>query len=254
MVDGFFAMPYELHMRFGRWDEMLAEPKPRDNLADHKRPCGTTAAEWPLPPRSDVDSAKTEQAGLPRRSKRNSPRKPSSAKTAAADLLGMAEKMLEGEILYRKVRPMRRLPLSAKPSAVKTHLHYMEPPDWIQPVRHALGAALMDAQRYAEAEAVYRDDLAHYPENGWSLYGLSQSLRRQGKNDEALHRRDAFRKGMAARRRQIVIVVLLPRRERVRRIARCRDQVERHSFETGIGAGVAPVRAPRGLRQKKVDP
>ena len=58
-------------------------------------------------------------------------------------------------------------------------------PDWIQPVRHALGATLMDAKRYPEAEAVYRDDLEHYPENGWSLYGLSRSLQREGKQDEA---------------------------------------------------------------------
>jgi hypothetical protein len=43
----------------------------------------------------------------------------------------------------------------------------------------------MDAKRYTDAEAVYREDLAHYPENGWSLYGLSQSLHKQGKHAEA---------------------------------------------------------------------
>jgi hypothetical protein len=43
----------------------------------------------------------------------------------------------------------------------------------------------MDARRYSDAEGVYRDDLAHYPENGWSLFGLSQSLKMQGMNAEA---------------------------------------------------------------------
>ena len=52
-------------------------------------------------------------------------------------------------------------------------------------MRQALGAALMDAGRYADAEAVYRDDLAHYPENGWSLFGLSRSLKMQGNDTEA---------------------------------------------------------------------
>ena len=52
---------------------------------------------------------------------------------------------------------------------------YSEPPDWILPARHSLGAALMQERRFAEAEQVYRDDLARLPENGWSLFGLAQS-------------------------------------------------------------------------------
>jgi predicted Zn-dependent protease len=64
-------------------------------------------------------------------------------------------------------------------------LSYGEPPDLIQPVRHVLGAVLMDVGRYAQAEAVYREDLRRHPENGWSLYGLSRSLKKQGKTAEA---------------------------------------------------------------------
>jgi hypothetical protein len=45
---------------------------------------------------------------------------------------------------------------------------------------------LMESHHFADAEHVYRDDLAHHPENGWSLYGLSQALKRQGKTTEAL--------------------------------------------------------------------
>jgi hypothetical protein len=55
----------------------------------------------------------------------------------------------------------------------------------VQPMRHILGATLMDAGRYAEAEAVYREDLIRHPENGWSLFGLSQCLRKQKKSAEA---------------------------------------------------------------------
>jgi hypothetical protein len=61
-----------------------------------------------------------------------------------------------------------------------------DPPAWMLPVRHVLGATLMDCGRYAEAETVYRDDLAKYPENGWSLYGLMGGLKMQGKNAEAV--------------------------------------------------------------------
>jgi len=64
-------------------------------------------------------------------------------------------------------------------------LHYDEPPAWMIPARHVLGAALMKAGKAAEAEQVYRDDLKKLPNNGWSLYGLADSLRKQGKSAEA---------------------------------------------------------------------
>jgi predicted Zn-dependent protease len=57
--------------------------------------------------------------------------------------------------------------------------------------RHSLGASLMQAGRFAEAEQVYRDDLARLPENGWALFGLAQSLRKQAKNDEEAAAADA---------------------------------------------------------------
>ena len=62
---------------------------------------------------------------------------------------------------------------------------FTEPPPWYYPVRQSLGAALLAAGRPAEAEAVYREDLARNRENGWSLFGLAQSLRAQGKTAEA---------------------------------------------------------------------
>jgi tetratricopeptide (TPR) repeat protein len=184
MIDGFFAMPYELHMRFGRWDEMLAEPKPREAFP-------ITTAMWcyargvAFAAKNQVESAKAEQKAF-LAAKKAVPEEAAFGKNSAADLLGIAEKTLAGEILYREGQT--DLAFAALREAVRRedHLRYMEPPDWIQPVRHALGAALMDTKRYAEAEAVYRDDLRHYPENGWSLYGLSRSLRLQGKKDAGL--------------------------------------------------------------------
>jgi tetratricopeptide (TPR) repeat protein len=184
MVDGFFAMPYELHLRFGRWDQMLAEPKPSDALP-------ITTALWhcargvAFAAKNQVDAAKSEQQAF-LASAKALPEWAAFGKNSGSDLLGIAEKMLEGEILYRQGQTDASIAALREAVRREDQLHYMEPPDWIQPVRHALGATLMDAGRYADAEAVYRDDLRHYPENGWSLYGLSRSLRRQGKPEEAL--------------------------------------------------------------------
>jgi tetratricopeptide (TPR) repeat protein len=93
--------------------------------------------------------------------------------------------MLDGEILYREGKVDDAV--AALRAAVEREdgLHYTEPANWILPVRHALGATLLDAHRYSEAETVYRQDLVRYPENGWSLYGLARGLRMQKKTVEA---------------------------------------------------------------------
>ena len=64
-------------------------------------------------------------------------------------------------------------------------LNYDEPWGWMQPARHALGALLLEQGRTAEAEETYRRDLEIHPRNPWALHGLAESLRRQGKTDQA---------------------------------------------------------------------
>ncbi len=91
--------------------------------------------------------------------------------------------MLEGEILVAESNVDAGV--AELQTAVKEEdaLKYDEPPAWMIPVRHSLGAVLMKAGRFAEAEQVYRDDLARLPDNGWSLFGLAESLRKQKKNE-----------------------------------------------------------------------
>jgi predicted Zn-dependent protease len=64
-------------------------------------------------------------------------------------------------------------------------LLYGEPPEWTVPVRQEFGAMLLEANRASEAEAVFRADLAMFPENSWSLAGLSNALQAQGKQAES---------------------------------------------------------------------
>jgi tetratricopeptide (TPR) repeat protein len=183
MMDPFFALPYELHMRFGRWDALLAEPKPRECFP-------ITTALWrfargvAFAAKNNVDEAKAEQSAFLTAVKAV-PKDAVAGKNAAHDLLGVAEKMLAGEILYREGKSAEALTALREAVCREDKLHYIEPPDWIEPVRHALGAALLDAGRYAEAETVFREDLARHPENGWSLYGLARSLHMQGKREDA---------------------------------------------------------------------
>jgi Flp pilus assembly protein TadD len=103
----------------------------------------------------------------------------------AADLLGVAERVLSGWMAAGEGHVDDAV--SALEEAVRREdaLLYGEPPEWSVPARQDLGAVLLMAGQPAEAEQVFRADLAHFPQNGWSLHGLSLSLRRQGRSVEA---------------------------------------------------------------------
>jgi tetratricopeptide (TPR) repeat protein len=99
-------------------------------------------------------------------------------------ILAVATPMLEGEILYREGEADAGLAKLRAAVQAEDALRYFEPPAWFLPVRHALGAALMQSGRFAEAEDVYREDLRRFPGNGWSQFGLAESLRARGEHAE----------------------------------------------------------------------
>lgn len=68
---------------------------------------------------------------------------------------------------------------------LEDELYYDEPPTWFYPVRHNLGAVLLEAGRYQEAQKVYEEDLLEFPEKGWALFGLHSALLKQDKTNEA---------------------------------------------------------------------
>jgi len=91
----------------------------------------------------------------------------------------------EGYIALAERKPADAVPLLVEATAIEDSLTYDEPHLWLAPTRHALGAALVAEGRGRDAERVFREDLAHYPENGWSLVGLARALRLQGRNEAA---------------------------------------------------------------------
>jgi tetratricopeptide (TPR) repeat protein len=100
-------------------------------------------------------------------------------------LLAIASEVLAGELAAKEDNYDNVIAHLTKAVELEDGLNYDEPADWSTPVRQYLGAVLLEANRPREAEKAYREDLAIYPDNGWSLYGLAQSLRAQGKDKEA---------------------------------------------------------------------
>jgi tetratricopeptide (TPR) repeat protein len=100
-------------------------------------------------------------------------------------VLDVARPMAEGELEYRRGNVDRAFALLREAVARDEALRYDEPWGWMQPVRHALGALLLEQGRVKEAEDVYREDLRIHPENGWALHGLAECLSREGDREQA---------------------------------------------------------------------
>src|SRR5262249_5621390 len=104
---------------------------------------------------------------------------------SAKALLGIASRLLGAKLAAAHGDGAQAIALATEAVAGEESTTYSEPPDWPYPSRHALGAMLLKAGKSVEAEAVYREDLRRNPGNGWSLFGLAQSLRAQKKTEEA---------------------------------------------------------------------
>jgi tetratricopeptide (TPR) repeat protein len=182
-ADGFLAMPLEVLMRFGRWDEILAAAE-FPEFAPISRSLRRYARAVAYASTGDVPSAEREQAAFLEERARVA-KEATFGNNSGSDILDVAEHLMKGEILYRSGRTEEGIAALREAVAREDKLRYDEPPDWIQPVRHALGAALLQAGRFPEAEVVFREDLAKLPANGWGLYGLHRAVQLQKRPEEA---------------------------------------------------------------------
>jgi tetratricopeptide (TPR) repeat protein len=182
-VDGFLALPVEVMVRFGKWDDILAAPEPDARLRV-SRALRHHARGVALAVRGDVAAARAELASLRAEAKHVGERMVGLNK--GKDVVAIADALLEGEIAV--FAGDHKAGLRALERAVQREdaLLYDEPPPWTLPTRHALGAALLRMEKGAEAERVYRADLERNKDNGWALTGLARALRMQKREADAV--------------------------------------------------------------------
>tara|TARA_R110002073_G_scaffold199206_1_gene358292 strand:+ start:1756 stop:2529 length:774 start_codon:yes stop_codon:yes gene_type:complete len=178
-------MPAVLHglIRFGKWQEILAQPEyPAFRKVSTAMRHYARAVALANLRRTDEAQRELE---LFRAAQRETPEDWMMGVNPAAKVYAIADKMAAGEILFQEGKVEQALTALREAVAAEDALVYDEPPGWMLPVRHALGALLLVADRAEEAETVYRRDLKKHRANAWALLGLEQALRKQGRATEA---------------------------------------------------------------------
>ena len=182
-LDAFMPTPLHVLVRFGKWEAILQEPEYPEYLP-MSRAIRRYARAVAYAALGRVEEAEAEQAAFLR------------AKAAVSedcilfnntclDILGVAEKMIAGEVAYRKGNYEEAFAHLREAVRLDDGLNYDEPWGWMQPARHALGALLLEQGHVEEAETVYRADLERHPNNVWALHGLAECLEKQGDTEAA---------------------------------------------------------------------
>ena len=189
----YFVTPYYAYVRFGMWDEALAAPAPADALL-YPRAMRHFMRGMAFAAKGQSEDAQQELTRLRPLAENEALEQVTVwGINSALALAGIAAELLEGEIAVRQGNYETGLPHLQRAVELQKSLNYDEPPDWPFPLRHYLGAALLEAGRPRDAERIYREDLEEYPNNGWSLFGLARSLETMGRTREATEAESRFR-------------------------------------------------------------
>ena len=178
------AMPWLINKIFGKWEAVLAEPEPAHGSA-YLRGLWHYTRGSAFVAQKNLAKAEEELNALKAAGADPSVNELLTAANPAPTILELSTRALEGELLSAQGQNDAAVKAFQAAVMLQDTLKYIEPPDWGQSMRLYLGAALLKAGRAKEAEAVYREDLRDFRNNGWTLFGLTESLRAQKKTAEA---------------------------------------------------------------------
>jgi hypothetical protein len=193
-LEGFVPMRMHVLIRFGRWQDIIDAPLP----GDPGLYCVTTAMMRYAKGIAYAATGRIREATEQRREFTAAAERVPGSRTVfnntCQDILQVAGAMLDGELDYRRGSYDAAFGHLRRAVSLDDGLPYDEPWGWMQPARHAYGALLLEQDRVAEAEAVYRADLGlddtlarpcQHPGNVWSLHGYHECLTRLGKHEMA---------------------------------------------------------------------
>lgn len=190
----FSLTPLFANVRFGRWQDVEGTPRPDDDLP-------YMIAMWHYAQGIAAGrQGKAEEARRHHEPLVAAARNPDIEKMKVWDRYSVingvriAERVLAAEIARAQKDYVTAAAALKEAVVLEDSIPYDEPPGWHAPVRQTLGAVLLQAGKPAEAQTVFTEELRRNPENGWSLFGLEQSLRAQGNKKEASNVADRFKR------------------------------------------------------------
>ena len=193
-LEAYFGMKAHVWIRFGKWQEILAEPLPEDPELF----CVTTA-QWHYAKGiahavlGQIEQAAEEQCKFQAALTRV-PESRLIFNNEGRAILAVAEAMLAGELEYRRKHYEAAFDHLHHSVQLYDQLNYTEPWAWMQPPRHALGALMLEQGQVADAAQIYRADLglddslvrpSQHPGNIWSLHGYAECCHLLGNHAEA---------------------------------------------------------------------
>jgi len=191
------SAPWLVLKIFGKWDELLALT-PAHQGTPYLDGIWSYAVGSAHLAKGDLAAAQAELAELKAIANAPDADEYRVGATPASAVLRLAAYGLEGEVLRAQGDLQGAIAAFRAGVEIEDQNNYTEPPDWAQPMRHYLGATLLEAGEPAAAEAVYRRDLRWNQNNGWSLYGLHQALNQQGKTEAAAEVYEEWQQAWAA--------------------------------------------------------
>jgi tetratricopeptide (TPR) repeat protein len=209
-LGAFRVVPYYALTRFGKWDEMLKEPKPP---ASNPYVTGTWqyARGLALVAKGRLDEAQRALAEVRRIARDEALDYTMFSTNSAARIFAIAPEVLAGELAAARQDYDTAIAHLARAVRLEEGLVYTEPSEWHFPPRLALGAVLLEAGRPREAATVYWQNVRRHPENGWALQGLVQALEAQGDREKAGLIRQRFEKAWARADLDVDASRLMPR-------------------------------------------
>jgi tetratricopeptide (TPR) repeat protein len=194
MIDFYYSLPLQIMVRFHRWNEILAVPQP-----DASQPVTTVAWHYAralaAANTSKLDQAQSELAALRATAPAMAKITTNSTSPHNSEVIPqMMSEIVEARLAKAQHQTDAAIAHLQRAVSLEDTLDYAEPPDWLAPTRESLGAALLQAGKAAQAEAIFREDLKRNRRNPRSLFGLAETLKAEGKMAEATTVRQQFQR------------------------------------------------------------
>jgi tetratricopeptide (TPR) repeat protein len=181
----FVVTPLYAYVTFGKWDEILNYSQPADSRP-YSKAVWHYARGMAFVAKNNLKDAEEELSEIEKlRTNKDIEELIIWEINSAGTLIKIAYEVLSGEIAAKNKNYSVAISHLKKAVELEYSLRYDEPPTWFYPCSQNLGAVLIEAGRYAEAEKIYLENLKDVPENGWALFGLQQALLKQNKLNEA---------------------------------------------------------------------